>query len=541
MGSERRAEGADEGISGMLHHIKAHALLWKLTGAISEWGVELQGLEQELDRIARALMAGRLPAGRLAAWHQQQAGRTYLEPDERLAFLLQEVEGLLALEQALPHVRVAREEPPDPQLELLPRSAFPGSTFPGSAAPAVVSPGYARATRGQAPGPISSAEQHSELSGSPQTAPLQRSGARATDEREGREAPLKTARPSDDATPFDLPMPISIALALDLVPWVLGRDTELQRLLNRLRQTLYAETGVRLPPIHLVDSSTLSPGSYRLVLRGEEAAHGKLRGLECLVLEAPPDAFEGTPGQEPAFGMSGIWVAPNLRELARNEGYTVLSPVDMFLAHITEVLRSRLHELYGAAQLAQDLALMEARMPGLMTPLRKERPGDGMILRVLRLLLEEGLSIRDLDTLFEAFLEHGREATSAEVLAARVRKSMRRHISARFVDEEGVLHAFVLAGDLESRLVEYQRDEGPVSLPVELRARLLRGIQHHLERWNLPVPPVLVCPDLLRFTLRRVLQPLLRVLPVVAVGELASEVRVRHCGELSIQPALGVV
>ncbi|MFM7204880.1 MAG: FHIPEP family type III secretion protein [Myxococcota bacterium] len=339
---------------------------------------------------------------------------------------------------------------------------------------------------------------------------------------------------AEESQTFTLPDSLHLTLALDLIPWVLGRDEELQALLERLRQNIFREHGVKLPAIRLSDASTLPPGTYKLEIRGEEAARGKLRGLECMVLDAPPDAFEGVAGHEPAFHMPGIWIQPSLREVARSEGYTVLTPVDMFLAHLTEVVRTRLHELFGAAQLHQDLSLLERRLPGLIATLRRQGPGEGQVLRVLRMLLEEGLSIRDLETIFEALLELGGAALPAEVMTAHVRRALRRHISARFVDDEGLLHTFVLAADLEGRLLATVQDERTHELSPELKARLMKVVQQQLERWNHPVPPVLVVPDPLRFTLRRALTSLIRVLPVLAVGELVSEVKIQHCGELSV-------
>lgn len=529
-----------------LEQVRQEALLWRLSGVPSEWNLELHRLEQALDALALPVLESRSSPVRLEQWRRRQGDRARLQPELRLDLLLTQVSTLMALgfqddagtdadvspllpralEQWGAHVRT-RENPSDAAM--------------GSTPTTLVTSPVRRMTEAGPERPLGRATERTEHA----------SEARGRDGGAGprlEPLPLRQSRAGErhlephpaivDVPHFEPPPIIGLELALDLLPWVLGREVEIHNLLNRLRQNIYKETGVRVPVISISDSGTLAPGSYRLELRGETVTVGRLRGLECMVLDATPGMFEGTPGHEPAFGMPGLWIAPSLKDVARSEGLTVLTPVDMFLAHITEVMRTRIHEIYGATQLSHDLHLIENRLPGMMTQLRHQ-PGEGQLLRVFRLLLEEGLSIRDLDTIFESLLEHSRDSLSAEAMTSRVRRSLKRHISARFVDDDGTLHTFVLTGELESRLLEHQRDESPLLLPAEIRSRLMRSVQQQLERWNQPVPPVLVCPDLLRFTIRRTLSSLIRVLPVLAVSELAADVKIHHCGELTLMHSVG--
>ncbi len=348
--------------------------------------------------------------------------------------------------------------------------------------------------------------------------------------------------------------PVSIEVGYGLVPLVDegSGSGELVRRVTGLRKNLARELGVLLPPVHICDNLRLGRGEYRLLLHGVEVARGEVRPDRLLAMEAGEgaDPIDGVPTKEPAFGIDALWIAPGDRTRAEIAGYTVVEPVTVIVTHLSEALRREAHQLLGREELQQLLDAVARTRPRVVEDLVPNVLTAAEVLAVLRQLLREQVSIRDLAAILETLAEAARHTRALPALVDRVRERLGAAIVQGLVDERGTLHAAILDAATETALRQrlVRSDEDVVLAPdLGLAHALLSSIQAaaaQLQSGGWP-PVVLAAPDL-RYALWQFASRFVWPLHVLSHRELPprlavqTEATVAARGELAApQPAPG--
>jgi len=253
---------------------------------------------------------------------------------------------------------------------------------------------------------------------------------------------------------------LELEVGFELVPLVdASKNGELLRKVHGVRKQLAHELGIIVPSMSVRDNLRLKPAEYRLLLSGNEIARGEVRLGKVLAMSAARGAPDigGEPTVEPAFGIEARWIPDGDRIRAERFGYTTVEPATVITTHLSEVLRTGAQELFGRKEAQQlfDLfsqeypKLLEELMPAVMTPIE--------VVRILRLLLREGQSIRDLRTIVEALLETAPMTKDPEQLVEAVRQKLARHITARFKSPDGRIHGLFLEPSVEDTFRQVQR------------------------------------------------------------------------------------
>ena len=183
-----------------------------------------------------------------------------------------------------------------------------------------------------------------------------------------------------------------------------------------MRNHIASEFGLILPEIRLTDNPGLPPGTYAIRIQGVEAARSAIETDRVLVLLPDEDAPapEGRSVAEPVYGAPARWIAPALQEEAALMGLSVVTPTEVVATHLLEIVKSNFGRLFTRRALAQAARRVRRARP---TPKRAEAnrrmldefvpdkvPVD-TLQAVLRLLLEERVSIRNLPLILEAIAE----------------------------------------------------------------------------------------------------------------------------------------
>ncbi len=269
-------------------------------------------------------------------------------------------------------------------------------------------------------------------------APAARPG-RGEDASGGGKAELEAA------LPVDL---LSMEVGLDLLGMVdAGRGGELLRRIASLRKQIAGELGVIVPPIHIRDDLRLPPGGYRVLLSGVLLAEGNVHAHRLLALDPTGSAARGLPGEattEPTFGLPAKWILPSERERAEAAGCTVVDATAVIATHLTELVRRNAHELLGRRE-AQELLDVAGRTEGkVIEELIPHLLSVGDVIKVLRNLLRESVSIRDLRTILEALADHAGATKNTDDLTELVRQRLGRRITRANLAGDGVLRPLVL-------------------------------------------------------------------------------------------------
>ncbi|MBN2906235.1 MAG: flagellar biosynthesis protein FlhA [Rhodobacteraceae bacterium] len=289
---------------------------------------------------------------------------------------------------------------------------------------------------------------------------------------------------------------IHLEFAPDLVGMVLDPATGIEGRITSMRHHVAESFGLILPEIRLTDNGALPAGTYVMRIQGVEQARDRLRPDQVLALQAEKaDALPpGEDVREPVYGAPARWVAADRREALALQGVTVVNPSEVLATHLLEVvkrnfarlltnkaLRRMLDELSNLSD--ADRAAANRRMIDELVP---DKVPPDLLLAVLRLLLEERVSIRNLPLILEAIAEARPSHASAEGLCEHVRRRLGFQLVAEHRRTDGTLPLLQLAPEWEERFTAHQigGEHGPpdVALPPEEFNRLASAVSERLAR-----------------------------------------------------------
>ncbi len=355
--------------------------------------------------------------------------------------------------------------------------------------------------------------------------------------------PEARARSMGDILDFD---DIHIEFAPDLVAMVLDPATGLDARIQNMRTHVAGTYGLILPEMRLTDEAALQPGSYRIRLQGVERVRDILMPDRALALlaegvEAPP----GTDVREPVYGAPARWISPDRQEAAALSGLTVVSPAEVLATHLLEVLKgnlARLLTLKGLRRLldefinVSDPVRAEANRRLLEELVPDKVPAD-LLLSVLRLLLEERVSIRNLPLILESVAE-ARGMGAPEAVCEHVRQRLGFQLVAELKRPDGTIPLIQLAPEWEKTFtahqIEGERGLRDVALPPDLFGKLAAGLADRLNRAaETGTYPALVTSTLRRRFLRTVLGAKGISAPVLSYDEIGMEARPAIVGQVA--------
>lgn len=309
---------------------------------------------------------------------------------------------------------------------------------------------------------------------------------------EKNEAPIVPAEKSlGDILELD---DIHVEFAPDLVNMVLDPGTGLDARIANMRTHVASHFGLILPEIRLTDDPGLPSGVYVLRVQGVEQARGTLRSTDILALK-PDDTSKMPAGQdttEPVYGAPARWIAEKDQENAVLSGITIVTPTEILATHLLEVVKrnfSRLLTLKSLRRLLNEMsnvsdpARAEANRKLLDEMIPDKVPID-VLHTVLRLLLDEQVSIRNLPLILEATAEARGRNVQPEAICELVRQRLGFQLVAEMRRKDGSLPLVQLAPEWEDTFANYQVDAErglDVALPPDLFNRLAENMSHKLQ------------------------------------------------------------
>jgi flagellar biosynthesis protein FlhA len=342
---------------------------------------------------------------------------------------------------------------------------------------------------------------------------------------------------------------IHVEFAPDLVAMVLDPATGLDARIASMRAHVATGFGLILPEMRLTDDATLAPGAYRIRIQGVEQGRGRLLPERVLALLPEGTGEAGLPpgqdAREPVWGAPARWLAPAAQEAAALAGLTVVSPPEVLATHLLEVIKRNLPRLLTLRVLRRlldemtqlgDRSRAEANRRLLDELIPDKVPVD-LLLAVLRLLLEERVSIRNLPLILEAVAE-GRGLGGPEAVAEHVRQRLGFQLVAELKREDGTIPLLQLAPEWEQAFAAHElageRGVAEVALPPADFARLAGSLAERLARAaESGVFPALVTSVRRRRFLRSVLAARGLAAPVLSYEEIGMEARPALVGTIA--------
>jgi len=289
---------------------------------------------------------------------------------------------------------------------------------------------------------------------------------------------------------------IHIEFASDIVPTVMDPATGLDTRIVNMRNHIASTYGLIIPEIRLTDSPMLANGEYAIRIQGVEVAKSAIETEKVLVLlndpSMPPP--EGRDVKEPVYGAPARWIEPSQQEEASLLGLSVVTPTEVVATHLLEVLKQNFSRLFSRRTLRKlldefvtvsDPARAEANRRVLDELVPDKVPID-ILHTVLRLLLEERVSIRNLPLILESIAEVQGYLKGAETITEHVRHRLGFQIVAELQEDDGALPLIQLSPDWEELFQKHQLDGESgaidVALPPEDFNRLASSVAEKIGK-----------------------------------------------------------
>ncbi len=333
---------------------------------------------------------------------------------------------------------------------------------------------------------------------------------------------------------------IHVEFAPDLVSMVLDPATGLEARIANMRKHVAQSFGVILPELRLTDNANLPPGTYSVRIQGVEQANNQVRPEAILALTAgvEDELPTGEDVNEPVYGAPARWIGMDRREDAALLGLTVVTPTEVLATHLLEVIKRNLPRLLTLKALRRLLDEMSNLSDSeradanrrMLDELIPEKVQIDTLLAVLRLLLDERVSIRNLPLILEAIAEVRHANAPPEAICEHVRHRLGFQLVAELRRADGTIPLVQLAPEWEKTFALYEvegdRGQPDVALPPEDFNRLARSVSEKLARaGEQGANPAVVTSTRRRRFLRTVLKAKGIPTPVLSFEEIGLEAR----------------
>ncbi|MEE3213983.1 MAG: FHIPEP family type III secretion protein, partial [Pseudomonadota bacterium] len=283
--------------------------------------------------------------------------------------------------------------------------------------------------------------------------------------------------------------------------------------------------------VHIRDNLELDASTYRVTLKGAEIGRAEAWPGRWLAIDPGQVSgeLEGTPTQDPAFGLPAIWIDASQRERAQVYGYTVVDASTVVATHLNHLLHRHASEMLGRQEVQKLLDKLGSEQKSLVEEVVPKALSLTAFTRVLQQLLDEDVSIRDLRTILDTLAEHATHQQDPTELTALVRIALGRAITEQWFAGQASLNVIGLEPQLEQVLNQAMNGNG--ALEPGLAQTLMDQTEAALARHEATgAPPVLVVSPNMRPVLARFLRRRLRHLVVMSQAEIPDDrlLRVTH-------------
>ena len=335
----------------------------------------------------------------------------------------------------------------------------------------------------------------------------------------------------DDLTPVDT---LGLEVGYRLIALVdKTRQGDLLARIKGVRKKFAQDVGFLPPPVHIRDNLVeLKPGNYRVTLRGAVVGEGEaMPGLFLAINPGgvKPSVQQQLPGiktTDPAFGLPAVWIEERHKELAQMTGFTVVDCATVVATHLSHLMQVNAAKLLGRVETQSLVEHVTKLAPKLIEDVVPKMVGIASLQRVLQLLLEEGVHIRDMRSIIECLAEHASVVTEPAELARRIRVHLAPAIVQQIYGAVKELDVIALDPELERLVTQALSSPHGAALDPGVADTLSKSAADTARRQeDLGLPACLLVPDLIRAPMARLLKraaPRLKVLSHSEIPETHS-------------------
>ncbi len=331
--------------------------------------------------------------------------------------------------------------------------------------------------------------------------------------------------------------PIELEFGYGIIPLAdVNQGGDLLDRVVMIRRQIALELGTVVPIIRLRDNIQLNPNQYIIKIKGIQITEGEILFDHYMAMNPGyvEEEITGIPTFEPSFHLPAIWITESQRERAESLGYTVVDPPSIIATHLTEVIRSHIAELLTRQDVQNLIDNVKESNPVLIDDLVPKLLGIGEIQKVLQNLLSEGISIRDLLTIFETLADHATTSRDTDVLTEYTRQSLKRAISNRYFMPNEATSVITLDPNVEQEIMSSvkQTEQGAyLTIDPERTKLIMASVETEIAKLeNLGKNPIIVTSPIVRMYFKKMTEEYFKDLIVVSYNEIDSNVELQSVG-----------
>ena len=331
--------------------------------------------------------------------------------------------------------------------------------------------------------------------------------------------------------------PIELEFGYGIIPLAdVNQGGDLLDRVVMIRRQIALELGTIVPIIRLRDNIQLNPNQYIIKIKGIQVSEGEILFDHYMAMNPGYEEEENTGIKtlEPTYHLTAVWITEGQRERAESLGYTVVDPPSIIATHLTEVIRQHIAELLSRQDVQNLVDNLKESNPSIVEELVPKMLGLGEVQKVLQNLLREGISIRDLLTIFETLADYAQTTRDTDVLTEYVRQSLKRAISAKYFPANETTSVVTLDPKVEQEIMSSvkQTEQGAyLTLAPERTKAIMASVQTEIDKLeSLGKNPIIITSPIVRMYFKRLTEDYFKDLIVVSYNEVETNVELQSVG-----------
>lgn len=331
--------------------------------------------------------------------------------------------------------------------------------------------------------------------------------------------------------------PIELEFGYGIIPLAdVNQGGDLLDRVVMIRRQIALELGTVVPIIRLRDNIQLNPNQYIIKIKGIQVSEGEILFDHYMAMNPGyvEEEITGIPTFEPSFHLPAIWITEGQRERAESLGYTVVDPPSIIATHLTEIIRQHIAELLTRQDVQNLVNNLKETNPSLVDELIPKLLGLGEVQKVLQNLLKEGISIRDLLTIFETLADYAPSTRDTDILTEYVRQSLKRAISNKFFPPNETTSVVTLDPKIEQEImasVKQTENGAYLTLDPERTKVIIKSVETEIAKLeNLGKNPIIITSPIVRMYFKRLTEDYVKDLIVVSYNEVENNVELQSVG-----------
>ena len=219
-------------------------------------------------------------------------------------------------------------------------------------------------------------------------------------------------------------------------------------------------------------------------------------------------------------------------------GYTVVDPPSIIATHLTEIIKGHLDELLTRQDVQNLINNVKENNTTLIDELVPKLLGVGEIQKVLQNLLAEGISIRDLVTIFETLADYAATTRDTDVLTEYVRQRLKRAISNIYFAEGDMTTVVTLDPKIEQDIMNSvkQTEQGAyITLDPATTKKILNSVEKEMKKLEEQgKAPIIITSPIVRMYFKKLTKDYFKDLIVISYNEIESDVELQSIGMVTV-------